>query len=75
MEKRLRYNAGEFKAVLGRCLDNADKTIAIRISGSEISKDDIEKAVKEVYNMKGMEDKLAGLGFGYANSFVILIEK
>lgn len=65
----------EFKAVLGRCLDNADNTIAIRISGSEISKDDIVKAVKEVYNMKGMEDKLAGLGFGYANSFVILIEK
>lgn len=68
-------SADEFKAVLGRRLDNADKTIAIRISGDGLSKDDIVKAVKEVYNMKGMEDKLAGLGFGYTNSFVILIEK
>lgn len=68
-------SADEFKTVLGRRLDNADKTIAIRISGDGLSKDDIVKAVKEVYNMKGMEDKLAGLGFGYTSSFVILIEK
>lgn len=68
-------SADEFKAVLGRCLDNSDKTIAIRISGDGLSKDDVVKAVKEVYNMKGMENKLAELGFGYANSFVILIEK
>ncbi len=65
----------EFKSVLGHCLENNGKVNTIRISNSTISKNDIIKAVKEVYNMKGMENKLADLGIGYANCFVILVEK
>ncbi|MDE6728622.1 MAG: hypothetical protein K2J80_11895 [Oscillospiraceae bacterium] len=62
----------EFKTVLGRCLDNGEKTITIRYIG-EFPQNDIVNAVREVYNMKGMEDKLHSLGFGYSNSFVLLI--
>lgn len=63
----------EFKAVLGRCLESGAKNIAVRYIG-EYSQNDIVNAVREVYNMKGMEDKLHGLGFGYSNSFIVLLE-
>lgn len=68
-------SAEEFKTILDGCLENAGNIIAIRFVGSEFPKDEIVKAVKEVYNMKGMEEKLEELGFGYSNSFILLISK
>lgn len=67
-------DADEFKSVLGSCLDNgSDSVIAVRFIGSEPDQSGIIAAIKEVYNMKGMEDKLNELGFGYTNSFIILV--
>lgn len=68
-------SAEEFKTVLSGCLDNADKVIAIKFTGSELPQNEILKAVKEVYNMKGMEDMLAELGFSYSNGYILLISK
>lgn len=65
----------EFKTVLSSCLEKGnDKVIAVRYIG-EFPETEIRNAVREVYNMKGMEDKLPGLGFRYSNSFVLLINK
>ncbi len=65
----------QFKDVLGKCLENAGDVIAIRFTGGSISQEAIVKAVKEVYNMKGMENKLPTLGLGYVNSYILLISK
>lgn len=66
-------SAETYRAVLLDCLEGSEKVIAVRFTGSTLPKDEIIKAVKEVYNMKGLEDKLERLGFGYSNSFIILI--
>lgn len=63
----------KFKTILGEQIDSANSVITIRYVGSDMDENDIVKAIKEVYNMKGAEDKLNGMGFGYSNSFVILI--
>lgn len=68
-------SAEEFKTTLSGCLDDAGKVIAIKFTGSELPRDEIIKAVKEVYNMKGMEDKLAELGFNYSNGYILLISQ
>lgn len=65
----------EYKTVLASCLESDRKVTAIRFTGGRVTQDEIVRAVVEVYNMKGMEDKLATLGFGTNNSFIILIEK
>lgn len=65
----------EFKTVLSSQLEKGvDKVIAVRYIG-EFPETEIRNAVREVYNMKGMEDKLPSLGFRYSNSFVLLINK
>ncbi len=68
-------NADEYKTVLAACLDNPSEVIAIRYTGGYIPQDEIVKAVIEVYNMKGMENRLATLGLGVSNSFILLINK
>lgn len=68
-------DADEYKTVLAACLENPPEVIAIRYTGGYIPQDEIIEAVVEVYNMKGMEDKLATLGFGISNSFILLINK
>lgn len=68
-------DVNEYKTVLAACLENPAEVIALRYTGGYIPQDDIIKAVVEVYNMKGMEDKLATLGFGASNSFILLINK
>ena len=65
----------EYKTVLAARLENAPEVIAIRYTGGRVTQDEIVRAVVEVYNMKGMEDKLATLGLGMTNSFIILINK
>lgn len=65
----------EYKTVLASCLENAGEVIAIRYTGGRVAKEDIVRAVSEVYNMKGMESKLSSLGLGMTNSFIILISK
>ena len=66
----------EYKTVLGKCLDkNPPQVIAIRYTAADLTQEDIVKAVTEVYNMKGLEEKLPTLGLGYSNSFILLIEK
>lgn len=65
----------EFKAVLSGCLADAGEVIVIKFMGSEFPQDEIIKAVIEVYNMKGMENKLAKLGFGYMGGYILLIDK
>lgn len=68
-------NVEEFKKVLSSVLENnRDKIIAVRYTG-DFSERDMINAVREVYNMKGLEDKLPDLGFRYSNSFVLLINK
>lgn len=68
-------NMAEFKKALSNALDNnADKVIAIRYTGDFNEKDFIN-AVREVYNMKGLEAKLPTLGFKFSHSFVLLVEK
>ena len=68
-------SVSEFKAILGNILENGgDKIIAIRYTG-ELPQTEIVNAVREVYNMKGMEDKLPGLAFKCANSFIVLKTK
>lgn len=71
----MRKSAEQFKDVLGKCLENAGDVIAIRFTGSSVSQEEIVRAVKEVYSMKGMEDKLPTLGLGFVNSFILLISK
>lgn len=68
-------NADEYKTVLAACLDNPSEVIAIRYTGGYIPQDEIVKAVVEVYNMKGMENRLEMLGLGVSNSFILLINK
>lgn len=68
-------DADEYKTVLAACLENPSEVIAIRYTGGYIPQDEIIKAIVEVYNMKGMEDKLATLGLGVSNSFILLINK
>lgn len=68
-------SAEQFKDVLGKCLENAGDVIAIRFTGGSISRGEIVKAVKEVYNMNGMEDKLPTMGLGFVNSYILLISK
>lgn len=64
-----------YKTVLGKFLnENPPQVIAIRCT-ADLTQEDIVKAVKEVYNMKGLEDKLPTLGLSYSNSFIVLIEK
>lgn len=66
-------NITEFKKVLSSVLDNnSDKVIVIRYTGDFDEKDFIN-AVREVYNMKGMEDKLPSLGFKFTHSFILLV--
>lgn len=65
----------EYKTVLASCLETDRKVTAIRYTGGRVTQDEIVRAVAEVYNMKGMENKLATLGLGAHNSFIILIEK
>lgn len=65
----------KFKTILGAQLDAASDVIAIRYVNGEADESEIVKAVKEVYNMKGAEDKLDNLGFGYTNSFIIIVSK
>lgn len=65
----------EYKTVLASQLENAGKVIAIRYTGGRVTKDEIVRAVSEVYSMKGMESKLPSLGFGMSNSFIILINE
>lgn len=67
-------NAEEFKAVLESRVDGSAGVIAVRFTGGELPKEEIINAVREVYNMKGLEDKLPGLGFGYSNGFILLVE-
>lgn len=68
-------NMTEFKKALSNALDNnADKVIAIRYTGDFNEKDFIN-AVREVYNMKGLEAKLPTLGFKFSHSFVLLVNK
>lgn len=68
-------SAEQFKDILGECLENAGEVIAIRFIGDSISQEEIIRAVKEVYNMKGMEDKLPTLGLGFVNGYILLISK
>lgn len=68
-------NADEYRTVLAKCLENPSEVIAIRYTGGYFPQDEIVDAVVEVYNMKGMEDKLAALGLGVTNSFILLINK
>ncbi|MDE7230508.1 MAG: hypothetical protein K2N56_08525, partial [Oscillospiraceae bacterium] len=68
-------SAEQFKDVLSKCLENEGDVIAIRFTGGSVSQEEIVRAVKEVYNMKGMEDKLPTLGLGFVNSFILLISK
>lgn len=68
-------SADTFRTVLLDCLDGSEKVIVIRFTGDTLPKESIIKAVKEVYNMKGLEDKLERLGFGYSNSFIVLINE
>ncbi len=65
----------EYKTVLASCLEGDRKVTAIRYTGGRVTQDEIVRAVVEVYNMKGMEDKLATLGLGAYNSFIILVEQ
>ncbi|MDE6031917.1 MAG: transglutaminase-like domain-containing protein, partial [Oscillospiraceae bacterium] len=65
----------EYKVILSSCLEDAPEVIAIRYAGGRISQDDVVRAVVEVYNMKGMEDKLANLGLGLTNGFILLINR
>lgn len=65
----------EYKTVLASCLESGRKVIAIRYTGGRVTQDEIVRAVVEVYSMKGMEDKLATLGLGAYNSFIILVEQ
>lgn len=65
----------EFKTALSNALDgNTDKVIAIRYTGDFNEKDFIN-AVREVYNMKGLEAKLPTLGFKFSHSFILLVNK
>lgn len=64
----------EYKKVLGGCLES-DGNIVVRFTGESISQEGVVKAVKEVYNMKGMEDKLYGLGLAYSNGYIILVNR
>lgn len=65
----------EFKKALSNALDGStDKVIAIRYTGDFNEKDFIN-AVREVYNMKGLEDKLPTLGFKFSHSFILLVNK
>lgn len=69
-------NIDEYKAVLAACLENnAGKVIAVRYTGGRVTKEEIVRAVSEVYNMKGMESKLPSLGLGMSNSFIVLISQ
>lgn len=65
----------EFKEVLGNCLENSADSVAIRYTEELPSQREIVMAVMEVYNMKGMEDKLETLGLGCAGCFIILVER
>lgn len=66
---------GEYKTVLASCLESGRGVIAIRYTGERFTQEEIVRAVVEVYNMKGMEDKLESLGLGLSNSFIVLIEQ
>lgn len=68
-------SADTFRTILLDCLDGSEKVLVVRFTGDTLPKESIIKAVKEVYNMKGLEDRLERLGFGYSNSFIILINE
>lgn len=68
-------NIDEFKSVLSNCLEDSGNVIAIRYTDEIPSQNEIVRAVLEVYNMKGMEDKLEKLGLGCSGGFIILVEK
>ncbi len=65
----------EYKTVLANCLENTNKVIAIRCTGERFTKEEIVRAVAEVYSMKGRESELQGLGLGMSNSFIILVSE
>lgn len=68
-------NMAEFKKALSNALDgNTDKVIAIRYTG-DFNENDFINAVREVYNMKGLEAKLPTLGFKFSHSFILLVNK
>lgn len=68
-------NIEEFKKVLSGIVEGStDKVIAIRYTG-DFNEKDMVNAVREVYNMKGLEERLPSLGYKYSNSFILLINK
>lgn len=63
----------EYKTVLAKCLENPNKVIAIRYTGERLIKEELVRAVAEVYSMKGNESELQTLGLEISNGFIILI--
>lgn len=64
----------EYKKILND-LSDYNENIVIRFTGESFSQDEIIKAVVEVYNMKGIEDKLYSLGLAYSNGYIILVSR
>lgn len=62
----------EYKSVLENEIDsNSDKFI-VRYSGTDFSEDELINVVREVFNKKGLENKLQSTGYIYKNGFLIL---
>ena len=68
-------SAEEFRTVLFRCLASDGHVISIKFTDAEFPQDDIINAVKDVYNTKGMDDKLPELGFAYTGGCILPVGK
>ena len=65
----------KYDEILDKSLDGDGSVISVRYCAAMPAEEDVLNTVAEVFSRKGMEDKLTSLGFGCANSFIIIVIK